>query len=306
VSGFEDKYGVKVNSTFIGSNDELVAKLKGGGANLYDLASPSVDTVKILMDAGLVQPINLNNVPNFQTVYPVFQQLAPKANDDVYGVPMCWGVIPLLADLDEIPNPADSWAILWDSKYKGKISVWNDISSIYSTALLLGYQNLYTLSDEQLDAVKEKMLEQKPLVRKYWSTAGELTNLFANHEVWVASSWFGLTYTQLTDQGRHMKEYVPKEGATAWVDYWMEVKGASNAYTAELYLNYIHEAKTQAIINEVTGYGVSNSNSVEAMDPKRVSIYHQDDPEFLAALHYWQFVPRRQEYLNVLNEVLAA
>jgi spermidine/putrescine-binding protein len=306
VRGFEDKYGVKVNSTFIGSNDELVAKLRAGGPQLYDVISPSIDTTKILIDAGLVQPINVENVPNWETVYPVFKE-NPNVyvGGQVYGVPMCWGVIPLIADLDQIPKPANTWGILWDERYAGRISVWNDISSIYNTALLLGFDNLYTLTDDQLEQVKQKMLEQKPLLRKYWSTAGELTNLFENGEVWVANSFFGLTYTQLTEEGRSMKEWVPEEGATAWVDYWMVVKGSPNAYTAELFINYIHESKVQATINEVTGYGVTNEDSVDSMDPERVKIYHQDDPEFLADLSYWQQVPRRQKYLDVLNEVLA-
>lgn len=307
VKGFEDKYGVKVSSTYIGSNDELVAKLRGGGAQLYDLCTPSLDTTKALIDAGIVQPIDTNNIPNWNTVYPVFKGNSNViVNNQVYGIPMCWGVIPLLANLNTVPNPADTWAILWDPRYKGQIAVWNDISSIYNTALLLGYQNLYTLSGTQLDAVMQKMIEQKPLLRKYWSTAGELTNLFVNNEVVVANSFGGLTYTQLSDQGMTVKEWVPKEGATAWVDYWMIVKDTPNAYTAELFLNYIQDAKTQAEIAKVTGYGVTNSAVVKYLDPKRVAVYHQDDPAFIASLAYWQQVPERQKYLDVLNQVMAS
>ena len=85
-------------------------------------------------------------------------------------------------------------AIFWDPNYKGKISVWDDLSTLYMAAQLLGYDKpdpgqLYNLSDDQLAAVKQKLLALKPNVRKIWSTGGELTNLFENHEIVAAMGW---------------------------------------------------------------------------------------------------------------------
>jgi spermidine/putrescine-binding protein len=307
VKGFEDATGAKVNSTFIGSNDELVAKLRGGGASLYDLITPSCDTTNTIIDAGLAQAIDTSLIPNWQTAYPAFRTSnAVNSGGKLYGVPMCWGVIPLLVDTDKIPNPANSWSILWDPQYSGKISVWDDISTIYNTALLLGYSNLYSLDDTQLEAIRQKLVAQKPLVRKYWATAGELTNLFASGEVTVANSFGGLTYTQLSGQGKHMKEFVPKEGATAWVDYWMITKSAKNVAGAHAFLNHIHAAATQQKIFQATGYGPTNQDVVSLLDAATVSTFHLDDPSFLANLSYWQQVPQRAKYISLLNEVKSA
>src|SRR3546814_14142063 len=79
---------------------------------------------------------------------------------------------------DKIAGEPDSYAALWDEQYKGRIAMWDDKSAIYNTARLLGYDNVYSLSDEQFEAVKQQPIEQKPLLRKYWSTAGELINLY--------------------------------------------------------------------------------------------------------------------------------
>ena len=38
---FEDACGVKINATYMGSSDDLVAKLRAGGAQTIDLVSPS-------------------------------------------------------------------------------------------------------------------------------------------------------------------------------------------------------------------------------------------------------------------------
>ena len=84
--------------------------------------------------------------------------------------------------------------MLWDPKLKGKISAWDELSTIYMAAQVLGYDkpdpnHLYNLSDEELENVKKKLLELKPNIRKFWSTGGELTNLFENHEIVAAMGW---------------------------------------------------------------------------------------------------------------------
>jgi hypothetical protein len=33
--------------------------------------------------------------------------------------------------------------------------------------------------------------------------------------------------------------------------------------------------------------------------------YHLSDPTFIAKLNFWKRVPRRQDYLDILNAVLA-
>jgi len=302
---FQKKTGIKINSTFIGSNDELIAKLRAA-PELYDLVTPSSDTTPLLIEAGAVQRIDTSKVPNWKTVQPYFKT-APNVDvgGKLYGVPMCWGFIPVIADLTAIPKPAHTWAILWDPTYKGEISIWQDISTIWSTALLLGYKNLYTLSDAQLAAVKKKLLEQKPLLRKYWSTAGELTNLFLNHEVVVGNSFGGLTVTQLRENGRKVEEFIPKEGATAWVDNWMISKQSKNLDAAYQWLNWIHAPHTQVQIAKVTGYGVSNRNALKLLPKSYAKTYHLNESNFIPKLTFWKKVPRRQKYLDTLNAVVA-
>ena len=70
---------------------------------------------------------------------------------------------------------------------------------------------LYNLSDEDLAKVKAKMLELRPNVRKYWVTAGDMTQLFQSGEVVAGEGW-----PLMTNQLRQAKfpagETIPKEG----------------------------------------------------------------------------------------------
>lgn len=303
---FTAKTGVKVSSTFIGSNDELITKLRGA-PDQYDLISPSSDTTNLLIENDQVQPIDLEKVPNAKTTFEFFRT-APNVNVDgkLYGVPMSWGFIPIIYDTERISTPPDSWEALWDPRYSDKVSVWQDIALVYTGALLLGYDDPYTLSDDRLKAVKEKLVAQKPQIRKYWTTAGELTNLFANREVVIGMSFGGLTAAQLRAQGRKVEEVIPKEGATSWFDNWMITKGSKKKATAEAFLNHIQSAESQKAIAKATGYGITNQNAVELVPADYREAYHLDDPSFIEQLSYWKPVPERQKYLDVLNAVVAA
>jgi len=45
VRAFEESHHCKIVASFMGSSDELVAKLRGGSASNYDVISPSSDVV---------------------------------------------------------------------------------------------------------------------------------------------------------------------------------------------------------------------------------------------------------------------
>ncbi len=306
VAGFTKETGVKINSTFIGSNDELIAKLRGSPGQ-YDLISPSSDTTNLLIDEDQVQPINLDNVPNAETTFEFFRT-APNVNVDgeLYGIPMCWGFIPLIFDETKVDSPPDSWEDLWDPAYRGQVSVWQDIALIWTTGLMLGYEDVYNLDDDQLTTIKEKLIDQKPNIKKYWTSAGELTNLFANDEVSLGMSFGGLTVTQLRSQGRKVAEVVPKEGATSWFDNWMIPSSSEKLATAEAFLDHIQRPNVQKQIAAVTGYGITNENAVDLVPKDYAEAYRLDDPGFIAELDYWKPTPRRQQYLDVLNAVIAA
>ena len=85
----------------------------------------------------------------------------------MYGVPFTWGPNPLLYDTTYFAKAPDSWAVLWDPKLKGKISAWDELSTIYMAAQVLGYDkpdpnHIYNLSDQELENVRKKLLELKP------------------------------------------------------------------------------------------------------------------------------------------------
>ncbi len=312
VQGFEQQCKCKVSASYMGSSDELVAKLRGGSAGTYDVISPSSDVATSIASSGLAEPLNLAKLPGYSQLSPQLNSLPlVRVKGQVYGVPFMWGPDPLIYDTQVFPQPPASWNVLWDPKYRGKISVWDDLSTVYMTAQVLGYDQpdpsrLYDLTDEQLEAVKKKLLELKPNIRKMWSTGGELTNLFQNHEVVAAMGWPLMT-NQLRKVNFPVGETIPKENTTGWIDHLMITAGSENKDLAYKFLEYMIEPQTQKKVTDVTGYTPANPQAGQFMTADEVKSLHLDDVDnYQKRLYFWQNVPRRAKYNEIWNEVKAA
>ncbi len=312
VRPFEQTHHCKIVASYMGSSDELVAKLRGGSASNYDVISPSSDVAASIVRAGLAVPLDLSSFPSYDQLSARLRN-SPlvKRDGQTYGVPFLWGPNPLLYDTTAFKEPPDSWSILWDPKYKGKISLWDELSSLYMAAQILGYDKpdpyqIYNLSDEQLEAVKKKLIELKPNIRKYWSTGGELTNLFQNHEIIAAMGWPLMT-NQLRKLGYPIGETIPKENTTGWIDHLMITAASRQKALAAQFLEYMIEAQTQKKATDVTGYSPANPSVTALMSADERKNLHMDDPDaYMQRIYFWQDVPRRAKYNEIWNEVKAA
>jgi putative spermidine/putrescine transport system substrate-binding protein/spermidine/putrescine transport system substrate-binding protein len=309
---FEQSHNCKVVAAYMGSSDELVAKLRGGSASNYDVISPSSDVATSIVRAGLAAALDLSKIPSYSQLSARLRD-SPlvKAEGKTYGVPFVWGPNPLLYDTTVFAQPPDSWKVLWDPKYKGKISLWDELSSVYLAAQVLGYDQpdpsqLYNLSDAQLEAVKKKLIELKPNIRKYWSTGGELTNLFQNHEVIAAMGWPLMT-NELHKVNFPIGETIPKENTTGWIDHLMITAASPRKELAQQFLEYMVEAQTQKLVTDVTHYTPANPATSQLLNADERKSLHLDNPdEYMKHIYFWQDVPQRAKYNEIWNEVKSA
>ena len=312
IKAFEEENHCKISASYMGSSDELVAKLRGGSAGNYDVISPSSDVATSIATTGLAAPLDLTKIPSYSQLSPQLTSLPlVRTNGQVYGVPFMWGPDPIIYDTTAFPQPPDSWNVMWDPKYKGKVSVWDDLSTVYMASQVLGYDKpdpaqLYNLSDEQLEAVKKKLLELKPNIRKMWATGGELTNLFVSHEVVIAMGW-PLNTADLQKVNFPVGETIPKENTTGWIDHLMITAGSENKELAHKFLEYMVEAQTQKLVTDKTNYVPANPQAGQFMTPAEVKIRHLDDVDhYQKRIYFWQNVPRRAKYNEIWNDVKAA
>jgi putative spermidine/putrescine transport system substrate-binding protein/spermidine/putrescine transport system substrate-binding protein len=300
---FEAETGCTVKATYAGSSDEMFAKFRAGGGRTYDLISASGDITERLYKAGLVRPIDTSKLQNYSAVFESFQGGKWNTFDGKpYGVTFAWGPNVLVYNTKAVKTAPASWDILYDPAYAGKIALPDNPMTIADVALWLGKSDPYNLTEADLAEVKDKLLELRPSIRKFWTTAGELANLFQSGEVVLAHAW-PLTYTQLHDAGFPIGSVSPKGKLTGWTDSWMISKKSPNPDAAYAWIDFILSGEGQKGIMDVTGYSGATTLGVAAVGPERAHQLFMDDLSLHSQINMWQSVKNYDRWVQLWNEI---
>src|ERR1700693_1709179 len=115
IGPFEESHHCKVVASYMGTSDELVAKLRGGSASNYDVISPSSDVATMIATSDLAVPLDLAKLPSYGQLSPQLTSLPlVRLKGAVYGVPFMWGPDPMLYDTTAFPQPPETWNVMWD------------------------------------------------------------------------------------------------------------------------------------------------------------------------------------------------
>ena len=89
---------VKVNYSTFSSNEEMYAKIESG-ASQYDVIIPSDYTIQLMIEKGLLAPLNLEKIPNYEYIMDSFkgENVYYEPHDgNVYSVPYTYGMIGVI------------------------------------------------------------------------------------------------------------------------------------------------------------------------------------------------------------------
>jgi spermidine/putrescine transport system substrate-binding protein len=253
---FESAYGVKVKETFYDGNEALFAKLRAGATG-YDVIFPTDMWVTILMKADLIQPLNMDYIPNWKYVTDAVFQKPTFDNPDnnggkKYSVPYMFGTTGYAAILAKVPSPMDSWDQLWDEKYKGDISMLNAPRETLGVGLIRNSYSPNTLSQEELDAAVASLVEQKPLVLKYDSTNTRRSIVQGQALTHCWDGDVGLAVKSIPPED--VRYVLPSQGYIVWADGIAIPKATENLYAAHLFLNHMLDPKQAGQAADYIGY----------------------------------------------------
>ncbi|MDE3224167.1 MAG: spermidine/putrescine ABC transporter substrate-binding protein [Nitrospirota bacterium] len=234
IRAFEREAGVKVVVDTFGSNEELLAKLESGAGG-YDVVVPSDFMVAIMAKQDLLAELDLSLIPNVRFVFERLQHL-PFDPDNRYSIPYLWGTVGIGYDSAVVPVPPDSWEVLWDPRYRRKISMLNDQREVFGVALrTLGHSGNAT-DPAVIDRAKAKLVRQKDLVKTY--TSENYQQLLAYGDVVLAHGWGG-TVARAMAERPSIRYVIPKEGATIWADCLVVLKASLHKDLAMRFINYL-------------------------------------------------------------------
>jgi putative spermidine/putrescine transport system substrate-binding protein len=301
-SKFVKQTGCKIHRKDAGSSNEMVALMRtggGGGGGQYDLVSASGDASLRLIAGGDVQPVNIHLIPSWKDFISIFKSPPHNTVKGVhYGVSVQWGPNTLMYNTKKVKPTPTSWAALYSSKYKGKVTVPNNPIQIADAALYLmktkpsvGIKDPYELTKSQLDAAVSLLKQQKKLVKKYWGSATDEINLFKGGDATIGASWPYQTLTLQADKVP-VKELIPKQGATGWADTWMLAKKAKHPNCAYMWMRYVTtpqvEAK-QALVFGETPVNPKACPFMNKMQKGSCAKYHLNQPlSYYKRIYFWK------------------
>ena len=275
-----DKYGGMPEVSHIATEEESFTKMKTGWSP--DLIHPGNYNVRRFKDAGLLKPIDTSKLKNWNDIIESVRTDDSCVYDgEQFMIPSEYGNSSIiyrkdLVDKEYQDNP--TWAILYDERYKGKLSNYETAAAVVQcAALVLGYENIYTLSDEQLVEVKKLASKQRDLLRMYWSDATQLEQAMASGEVVAAYGW-NASLVNLKKQGLDVGYMVPKERMFTWIAGFTMHKNVKDEAAAYDLIDAWTSAESGAWLMENYGYGSTNLKAYEKADAKKLAALGISDP----------------------------
>jgi spermidine/putrescine-binding protein len=170
VKEFEAKFNAKVSAAYAGSVDEMFAKMSGSKGADFDIVAVDTSSVPRYIAGNLLQPVDMTKLSSAANLLPAFKAVPVLQKDGKpYGVPFAWGSLGLIYDTEFFKGKEpDSWSVLWDPQYEGRMIALDDANNnIVTAALYMGLPDPYNLSADQFNQVKAKLIEQKKLLLSY-------------------------------------------------------------------------------------------------------------------------------------------
>jgi len=319
VSGFADKTGIKINFTGIGSNEEIINKMKANKGQGYDLVSPTNNQGLEWGPLELLQPIDMSRV-DIDKVNPAMAKIGTKDwnfnGKGIHWVPHIWGTegVAWRTDLWAPEDGTPSYGDIWSEANAGKTMIrphsgmlcaglyMESIGELDKGAMWGAYE-----SESAMRPVWQKVADwciaRKQNLKLLWNDADSQKNGLLKEGVIVGQAWDGPPLA-LKTAGEPVQYQAPKEGAMAWVDGIAIPIGAKNTDEIYEFLKFAYDPSPAGVAINSHGY----NSPVLGADKHANSNYKKNFSEAypgdaLANLNPWPpqapwYAKIRTEYVN--------
>lgn len=268
-----EKYKDSPTFTFFGDEDEAFEKLRAGFK--ADLGHPCSQSVVKWREAGLLQELDTSKIAGWNDMNPgimAMKNLATTPDGKAWFMPWDWGNTALTYNSEKIkPEEVTSLKAFADPKYKGRVSIGDNVDDAYALAsLVIGLKDWTVMTDEQFKQASDFLREVHKNVRLYWTDTTEIQQALGNGEVDLAWAWNDAG-VQLANEG---KPFVinrdTAEGISTWVCGYVHLKDAPGSKEkAYDFLSAVNDDPEVAkyLVND-WGYGQANAKAMSAVDPE--------------------------------------
>lgn len=258
--------GAPPETPLFADNEEAMQKLRAGF--IADVTHPCSTMTRRWRDADLLQPIDTTRLSHWPDVFDPFKVVhGAQGEGKQWFVPFDWGQtsITYRTDLVDLQGQEESWGLLWDERYKGKLSMMGAAEDAWwCAAIYAGIDVTKAISKEDVASVRPLLEKQRPLLRFYSSDTTAVEQSLASGEIVAAMTW-NESPLSLSRQGVPVKFLNPKEGALTWCCGLVLLKDAPEVDKAHQLIDAMLDPRAGQYLITEFGYGHSNSKSFDLM-----------------------------------------
>jgi len=280
---FTDATGIRVELTYISSNEELFAKLKAGATG-FDIIQPSDYITRRLIALSMLAPLDPRLLTNLHHLDPYYFTLSYDPGLK-YSVPFTFGTTGIAINTANVSVPEEgvSWSFLLDSKDPSHTSLLDDMREVFAAVLFWKGLSPNTRQIASLEEAKTGIAEAKNKVLMFTS---EPKALLLRGELSIAHA-FSVDAIQAGRENPQIKYFIPKEGGIIWTDNFAIPTTSNRPEEAHRFINFFLDPQNNKKVVEENWLATPNKTSKDLL-PEEVrnnpNLYPSS--EMLQKLHF--------------------
>ena len=271
VAEFERATGVKVVYDVFDSNETLESKLMVGDSG-YDLVSTSMAWYARQIRAGLYEPLDKSQLPNWRNLDP--SVLAVQAEADPgnrYAAPYLHAMNGFAYNQEQVrarlkDAPVGSLDMLFKPEVVARfadcgVSFLDSPDDVLELALKYLGVDPNSRRPEDLKAAERLVLAVRPYIRLFDSN--DYVYQLASGELCLAMGWssdysLAMVRSRAAGLDLHLAFTLPQEGSNITYNAFLIPAGAPHPHAAHRFINFLLDAHVIAGITNYTHYGNDN------------------------------------------------
>lgn len=266
---FTDQTGAFTQINVFGSNEEMLAKLQAGGSG-WDVYVPTNYTITTYVGEGLIEPLDLARLPNYDPA--AFDKRFADAgivDGVVYAVPKNWGTTGFAVNTSHTGGKMmTSWKDFFDrtmTDFSGRTMVHDyQLTTIGAALKYYGY-SFNSVDEAELAKAEKLLIEVKPHL---FAISSDYQPAMRSGDAWLTICWTG-DGKQLHTDIPEIEYVLGKEGGELWSDFYAIPKGAPHMDAAYALINFMLDPEVNRREVLAHGYPVADSRT-NALLPKEI------------------------------------
>jgi spermidine/putrescine transport system substrate-binding protein len=301
---FEKATGFPLKIEVYEAQEDMLAKLKTGGSDQYDVVVATDVMIKQLIGLKLVKPLDQALIPNMKHVSKDLLN-PPYDQGNTYSLPYFWGTAGLMYDTAKVSGEP-TWAWIFDAKQQpGPFLMMDESKTMLGSTMLALGKPMNSRDPKDLNAAADALVAAKKSAKSLGFAGGvDGKNKVVAGEAAIAVVYNGdaargIEEAAAGDKKLALAYAIPKEGGNIWVDCLLVTAKAPNKAGAHAFINYINLPEVAAQNANSMRYATPNASAIPLVDEKdRTNPVIYPGPEIKARLHYLEDAGKATKLLD--------